>query len=129
MVREEARKGGEKGVWAGGGLLEGEEEEGGEGGGEGGGGGGEGGGGEGGWADGHLGQEGARGTLVVGGEVQGAGGHRGVGGQARLRLAVLFLLLVVVFVVGAFRVVPVRVGAVCAAAVVTVFWGTERRVC
>lgn len=51
--------------------------------------------------DGHLSKEGAGRELSLegGGYVLGAGRDRGVGGQARLSLAVLFLFFVVIIVV------------------------------
>lgn len=67
-------------------------------------------------ADGHLGQQSAGRDLGVStGQVLGAGGDRGVRGEARLGLTVLLLFLVVVLVVRAVGVVAVRVLTVSAA--------------
>lgn len=81
-------------------------------------------------ADGHLGQQSAgRDLRLSGAEVLGAGRHGGVGGEARLRLAVvLFLLiLVILLIVGAVRVVAIRILALGAAHVTAVSCGEEDR--
>lgn len=67
-------------------------------------------------ADGHLGEECAGGKLCVSvGEVLGAGRHRRVGGQARLRLTVVLLLFIIVVIVWAVRVITIGILAVGAA--------------
>lgn len=74
-------------------------------------------------ADGHLGQQSAGRDLGVStGQVLGAGGDRGVRGEARLGLTVLLLFLVVVLVVRAVGVVAVRVLTVSAAHLTAVSW-------